>query len=159
MHICVNGELIGTHGQAVEWTYPHPRVTFYPQTGEVEKPPFQISANRLELDENVNRTHFKTHWLVVKWCNEQSYIFWQSPKWVNADWAQYMRSSSGLTINVVITLFFFLLWRCCLSLTDEVQSRALWLNVATLTSSCSEALTDWKAVAFVEWICLCTGLF
>ena len=27
----------------------------------VEKSPFQISANRLEVDENVNRAHFSTH--------------------------------------------------------------------------------------------------
>ena len=44
----------------------------------VEKSPFQISTNRLEVDENVNRTPFKIHWLVVKGCNEQSYIFRQS---------------------------------------------------------------------------------
>ena len=33
----------------------------------VEKSPFQILANRLEVDENVNKliVHFKEHWLVV----------------------------------------------------------------------------------------------
>ena len=36
-----------------------------------EKSPIQISANRLEVDQNVDRTYFRIHWLVVKWCNEQ----------------------------------------------------------------------------------------
>ena len=41
-----------------------PYVPGIPHTGgSVEKSPFQISANRLEFDENVNRTH----WLVAKW--------------------------------------------------------------------------------------------
>ena len=44
---------------------PDPHV---PQTG-VDKSPFQISSNRLEVDENVTRAHFRTYWLVVMWCN------------------------------------------------------------------------------------------
>ena len=44
----------------------------------VEKYPFKISANRLKIDENVNRAHLKTHWLAVKRYNEKSYNF--SPK-------------------------------------------------------------------------------
>ena len=32
----------------------------------VEKYKFQISANRLEIDENVNRTDFRIEWLVAK---------------------------------------------------------------------------------------------
>ena len=39
-------------------------------------------------------------------CHEQSYSLRQSPKWVNADRVQYVRSSSGLITIVVITLFF-----------------------------------------------------
>ena len=31
-----------------------------------EKPLFQFSANRLEVDETVNSAHFRIHWLVVK---------------------------------------------------------------------------------------------
>ena len=53
----------------------------------LEKSPFQlfpISANRLEVNENVNGTRFK-HWVVVKWRNEQSYSFRQSPKWAKVD--------------------------------------------------------------------------
>ena len=37
----------------------------HPQTG-VQKTPFQISANQLEIVENVNRTQLRIHWLVVK---------------------------------------------------------------------------------------------
>ena len=54
---------------------PHGPLT---QKPGVEKSPFQISANRLKVDENVNRAHFRIHWLVVKWCNEQ--IVQLSPK-------------------------------------------------------------------------------
>ena len=38
---------------------------------------------------NVSRAHFRKLWLVVKWCNEQSYIYRQSPKWVNAYQRKY----------------------------------------------------------------------
>ena len=57
----------------------------------VEKSPIQISSNRLEVDENVNRSHFRTHWLAVKL--------------VNGDGAQYMQSPIGLATIVVMTLF------------------------------------------------------
>ena len=36
----------------------------------VENPPLQISANQLEVDENVSGAHFRIHLLLVKWCNE-----------------------------------------------------------------------------------------
>ena len=42
-----------------------PTSSLIPKPG-VEKSPFHISANRLEVDENVNRTHFRIHRLVVK---------------------------------------------------------------------------------------------
>ena len=74
-----------------------------PQTG-VEKSPFQISANGIEVNENVNRAHLRIPWLVVKWCNEQLYSFRQRPKWVNTDRAQYVRSLSSLIIIVVMTV-------------------------------------------------------
>ena len=51
-----------------------------PKPGGVEKTPFQIAANQLEVVKNVNRTHLRTHWLATKWCNEQSYSFRQSPQ-------------------------------------------------------------------------------
>ena len=37
-----------------------------PPKQEVEKSPFEISANRLEVDENASGTHFSIYWLVVK---------------------------------------------------------------------------------------------
>ena len=56
------------------------------------------------VDETVNRAHFRIYLLVVKWCNEQLYSFRQIPKWVNADRAQYVPSSSGPITIVVMTL-------------------------------------------------------
>ena len=43
---------------------PDPTRPLTPQTG-VEKSPFQISANRVEVDENVNGAHLGIHWLVA----------------------------------------------------------------------------------------------
>ena len=43
--ICVNEELIGTHGRAIEWV--HPRL---PRPSPPEKSPFEIAAKRLEVD-------------------------------------------------------------------------------------------------------------
>ena len=78
--------------RAIEWVYPWPPTTprLKPPKQEVEKFPFQISASRLEVDDNVNRARaqFRIPLLAVKWCS-----FRQSPKWVNADRAQYGRSS------------------------------------------------------------------
>ena len=49
--------------------------------------------------------HFITHWLAEKRWNEQSYNFHQNTNSVNADRAQYVRSSSGLiTIAVTVDL-------------------------------------------------------
>ena len=56
---------------------------YAPKAG-LEMSPFQSSAKRLEIDEN-----------------KQSRTFRQSPKWVNADWAQHVRSSSDLITIVV----------------------------------------------------------
>ena len=52
--MCVNGDLIGTRGRVIEWTYPRPHVSPKPKQG-VEKTPFQIATQRLEIDENANR--------------------------------------------------------------------------------------------------------
>ena len=83
----------------------NPPTTFYPKPG-VERSPFQISANQLEADENVNTAHFRTRLLAVKWCDEQSYSFHQSSKWVNADRAQYACSSrDSITILVMALLY------------------------------------------------------
>ena len=43
-----------------------PNVCPNSQNRAVEKFPFQISANQLPVDSNVNRVHFRIHWLVVK---------------------------------------------------------------------------------------------
>ena len=56
-----------------------------PLNGGVKKSPFQIWTNQLEVDKNVNRTHFRIRRLVVKWRNEQLYSFRQSPKLVKAN--------------------------------------------------------------------------
>ena len=76
---------------------------------------FPISANRLEVAENVNRAHFRISWLVVKWCNEQSYLFRQSHKWAKADRAQYVWSSCGPITIVLMTLLVWLDTRCPLA--------------------------------------------
>ena len=36
----------------------------FPNQG-IEKGPFQVAANRLEINENVNRAQFQTLWLTV----------------------------------------------------------------------------------------------
>ena len=72
----------------------------------------------------VSFEHIWEHWLVVKWCSKQSYSFRQSPNWENADWTQYVRSSSGLvTIVVMMT--------SSLSLKDSCQC-----NCPSLTWVC-----------------------
>ena len=53
---------MGSHGQDIEWTYPK----LLPTKPGVEKYTFQISAKRLEVDEDVNRVHFRIQRLVVK---------------------------------------------------------------------------------------------
>ena len=63
-----------------------------------------VKGGRLDVDESVNGTHFRIQRSVVKWCNELSYIFRQSPKWVKADRAQYVWTSSVPITIVVMTL-------------------------------------------------------
>ena len=99
----VNEELLDIHGWAIEWAYPGPQLLVIPKQ-EVEKSLFHITAKRLEINENVNRADLRTHWLVVKWCHEQSYSFRQSPKRMIIDRAQYVLSSSSLITTVVMTL-------------------------------------------------------
>ena len=91
--MCVNGELIGTHGRAIERAYPRPARPPYPQNREVEKSSFEIAAKRVEVDENVSRAR---HFLALNLC---------LPKRVNADRTQHTRSSSGLITIVVMTLY------------------------------------------------------
>ena len=63
--LCVNGELIGTHGEDIEWAYPRPHVSPNHQTGG-QMSAFQIAAKRLEIDENVNRARLTRHLLAMK---------------------------------------------------------------------------------------------
>ena len=56
-------------GQSPSQLAPSPPPQTPNRGGGAEKSPFQMSANtanRLEVDENVHRTHFRIHWLVVK---------------------------------------------------------------------------------------------
>ena len=52
-------------GELSNGPIPTPYVPLTPIPG-VEKFPCQISPNRLEVDENVNRAHYRMHWLDVK---------------------------------------------------------------------------------------------
>ena len=47
-HMCANREVIGTHGRAIDHIRP-----LTPETG-------------LQVVTNVNQTHFRIHWQVVK---------------------------------------------------------------------------------------------
>ena len=75
---------------------------------------FRIAVKRLEIGENVNRARLITHFLAaLKCCHEQWYSFRWSPKWVNADWAQFVRQSSSLISIVVTTLLIVYWYRRC----------------------------------------------
>ena len=56
-------ELVGTHGQTIEWGYPRPPRLTLTSKLEVEEYAFQIAAKRLEIDENVNRARLIRHLL------------------------------------------------------------------------------------------------
>ena len=101
-----------------------------PPSQGVEKSLFHISANRLKVVKNANLTHFSIHWLVVKWCHEQSYSFQQSPKRVKADRAQYAWSSSNPITIVVTTLLFSMI-----SFLFAVDLLAVHLNLSTTLRS------------------------
>ena len=80
---------------------PIPTSPLTPKSG-VEKSPFQISANRLEIDESVKRAHLRKHWIDVVW---PIYSVSQVPNDWKADRAHYVQLSSGLITIVVMTLF------------------------------------------------------
>ena len=62
-------EILRTHGRAIEWVG---SITDTNALSDSPKP-FEIAASRLEIDEDANRAHLRTHWLAVKWCHEQSF--------------------------------------------------------------------------------------
>ena len=68
---------------AIELAHPDPYTALLTPNHVVEKSPFQISANQLEVVENVNQTYLRIR--CVDWLrsDEQSYSFRLSPKWVN----------------------------------------------------------------------------
>ena len=92
-------------------SYPRTPMSPKPLNLELWKSPLKILTNRLEIDENANRAHLIRHWLAVKWCHKQSESFCPSPKWLNADRTQYVRSSSCLITIVVTTLLFAVMRR------------------------------------------------
>ena len=73
--ICVNRELIGARMRDITSKRAHVSLSPKPK---VEKFPIHVAAKRLEIDENVNRTYLRVHWVAVVWCNEQSYSYSQS---------------------------------------------------------------------------------
>ena len=55
--MCVNRDLIGTHGPAIGWAYPRSPMPPNLSKPGIKKSLFQISANLLEVDENVNSAY------------------------------------------------------------------------------------------------------
>ena len=124
---------------------------------ESKSPHFKSNAKRLEIDENGNRAHLRTHWLAVNW-----YSFHQSPKWVNADRAKYVWSSSltsgdDLVSSSVISsdikyvsysLFCFSNLICCLCLIDinECQRQT---NPCPSGSSCLNSYGSYYCISGV----------
>ena len=74
------------------------------QTSDRQFPPFTFQPTDWRSS-RMSIWGFRTNQLVIKWCNEQSYSFRQSSKWVNADRAQYVQSSSSPITIVAITSF------------------------------------------------------
>ena len=99
--IYVNRELIEHMGELSNGPIPEPITSTLTTKPGIEKSPFQISANQLEDDENVNRTHLGyIGWLWSDAMNNRT-AFTKAPN----DRAQYGRSSSGLIAIVVMVLF------------------------------------------------------
>ena len=131
--------------------FPNTHLPLTPKLG-VENSPFHISANRSEVDESVNRTNFSIHWLVVKWCNEQSYSFRRSPKWVKADQAQYVYSSSSPITIVVMTLSSLLRKSAVISLSlIFAVLHILYKHCPPLTLSLSLSLSLALALSII-WV-------
>ena len=60
-----SGELIGSHGCAIERDYPRPTPPLIPQISG-RKAHFEIAAKWLEISENAKRAHLRIHWLDTK---------------------------------------------------------------------------------------------
>ena len=142
-----------THMRAIELA--HRRTpTAHPSQCRRKVPPFKFWPTSLEVVENVSRTHFRLHWLVVKWCSEQSYSFRQSSKWVKADRAQYVWSSSGPITLVVMTLSNLLFHYHSRALLID-QHNCCSISVVQHTWWCwflpiDEANSSWAVIVFVS---------
>ena len=58
---------IESHERAIEWAHPRPHVPLTPKPGGGEG----LGAERLEIDENVNRVRLIRHFLTLNLCLEQ----------------------------------------------------------------------------------------
>ena len=93
--------LIGSHRWAIKCAYPDPHIFSNPQTGGGG---WKVSLS------NCSQTAGR-HFLALNLWLGQSYSFQQSPKWVNADRTQYVRSSrSPITIVVIILCIYLLVF-------------------------------------------------
>ena len=119
-----------------------------PNRGAGAEKSFHISGNPWRSTTNCNRVHLRTHWLAVKWYNDQSYSVRESVEWVKADRAQNMRSSSCLLTTMVMTLshvLFATVARCCLM----CQLRSF------VVTTCRQWQSGWHgfSVVGVRWQC------
>ena len=78
----------------------------HPSRGRSKSPLFKLRPNGWTMTTMLTEHFILTAcWAVVKWRNEQSHSFRQSPTCVNADRAEYVRLSCGLITTVVTTLY------------------------------------------------------
>ena len=76
-----------------------------PKSG-VEMFPFQTWAK--QIHEFINRADLRTHWLAMSEATNNRTAKSQSPKLVNANRAEYMRSSGGMITIVVMAMSNFI---------------------------------------------------
>ena len=145
----VNGELIdGLSNGTIE--NPHASVTSKARESESRKVPLSSCSQAVGDRRKCQWSTFENTRLVVTCCHEQWYGFPQSPRWVNADRAQYERSSSGLITIVVMPSFNFVLncqhsiqlLRSCREIGDETDTRWTYSNDCT-DDSTTDSLWLW----------------
>ena len=61
----------GANRRAIKRAYPDSKSPLTPKLEGIERPPFQIPAKLLEIDENVNRTRLVRYFLALNLCLEQ----------------------------------------------------------------------------------------